>query len=162
MEHGYAAIGRAVFAAQRLEVTLASIFEIFKMQTNKGYFEETGGDLEVDRYRRLSVTTVVSELSKKGSISSELDAILRAFAEDRHTLVHRWMLHNGWPDDNEAEQWQPLIVLAGRVYREAMAITHELAAYMVKVGERSQNDAEADAMHKRIAQVFNTIGKSSV
>ena len=43
MEQAYAAIGRAVAFAQIFETALIPIFEFFKMQTDPGYLEKTGG-----------------------------------------------------------------------------------------------------------------------
>ena len=43
MEHAYAAIGRAVFAAQLFETAFIPIFEFFTMQTDASYLEKTGG-----------------------------------------------------------------------------------------------------------------------
>jgi hypothetical protein len=81
------------------------------MQTDETYFEKKRGYISVDAFK-LPVTAVVKLPSTRGSISPEFESRLRAFAEDRHTLMHRWFLHRGWPNDDETERWQPLIELA--------------------------------------------------
>src|SRR5450756_1689742 len=101
MERVYAAIGRAVFAAQVFETTLIPLFEFFKMHTEPGYLEKTGGYVRPE-VLKVPVTAIVKALAARGSIAPELEERLTKYAEDRHTLIHRWVQQHGWPADDDA------------------------------------------------------------
>jgi hypothetical protein len=85
MEQAYSAIGRAVFAAQLFETVLIPIFEFFKMQTEPGYIEKTGGYIPVGAFK-VPIKNVVKALSSKGSIASDLEERLNLFVEERTSL----------------------------------------------------------------------------
>jgi hypothetical protein len=78
MEHAYSAIGRAVFAAQLFETALIPIFEFFKMQTEPGYLEKTGGYLPAGAFK-IPIKNVVKALSAKGNSVPPL--FMKAIAE---------------------------------------------------------------------------------
>jgi hypothetical protein len=100
MEFAYAAIGRAVVAAQIFETTLVPIFEFFKIHTKSEYLEETGGYLSAGMFK-VPITSIVKTLESDGHIAPDLKARLTDYAEDRHTLIHCWVQQHGWPDDND-------------------------------------------------------------
>ena len=106
MEHAYAAIGRAVFAAQRLETVLVPIFEFFRMKTEPGYLEKTQGYISAGVFK-VPVRRIVTTLSAKGDITPDLEELLSKYIEDRNTLIHRWILKHGWPDDTDANGFVP-------------------------------------------------------
>lgn len=122
MEYAYSAIGRAVFAAQLFETALIPIFEFFKMHTEAGYLERTGGCIPSGAFK-IPVKTVVNTLAANGSLAPDLEERLAKFVEDRHTLIHRWVREHGWPDENDAPGFAPIIELANRVEREAKSLT---------------------------------------
>ncbi len=90
MNHAYFAIGRAVFAAQMLETALIPIFEFFKMHTEPGYLEKTGGYVTEGAFK-VPIKNVVKFLSERGSIAPDLETRLNKYVEDRHLLIHRWI-----------------------------------------------------------------------
>ena len=102
-------IGRAVVSAQMFETMFICIFEIFKMQTEPGYLEKTGGYVQAGSFK-VPIKKVVKLLAEKGNIAADLETRLTAYVEDRHTLIHRWFQENGRPADEDVEGFAPLIV----------------------------------------------------
>ena len=82
MEQAYAAIGRAVVAAQVFETALIPIFEFFKMRT--GLHREDGGDVRAGAFK-VPVKSIVNTLAEQGSIAPDLEMRLSQYVEDRHT-----------------------------------------------------------------------------
>lgn len=154
MEQAYAAIGRAVFAAQDLETVLIPIFEFFKMQTEPGYLEKTSGYVSAGAYK-IPIKNVVKYLSERGSIAPDLEARLAAYVDARHLLVHRWVQQHGWPADDDAQAFGPIVELAGRVEREAKELTRQFASYIVKYAHpewAAAHEAEYKARMKELFQ----------
>lgn len=65
MQEAYAAIGRAVVAAQMFETALVPIFEFFKMHTKPGYLEKTGGYVSAGAFK-VPIKSIVNMLSERG------------------------------------------------------------------------------------------------
>jgi hypothetical protein len=148
-----AAIGRAVLAAQIFETALVPIFEFFKMQTEPGYLEKTGGYVRAGTFK-VPVSNIVKALSEHGNIAPDLEARLTAYINDRHTLIHRWVLEHGWPDEHDAASFAPIVELANRVEQEAKQLTRQIVGYVVKFSDptwASSNEAE---YRERMAQLF--------
>lgn len=154
MEQAYAAIGRAVAFAQIFETALIPIFEFFKMQTELGYIEKTGGYLPAGAFK-VPVKNIIKALSAKGDIAPDLEARLNSYVEDRHLLIHRWVQQNGWPADNDAAGFAPIVELANRVEREAKELARLLAGYMVSFGEPEWAAANAEDYKARMAAIFH-------
>lgn len=153
MELAYTAIGRAVFAAQLFEVALTPIFEGFKMITDPAYREKTGGHISAGAFK-VSVATVVKTLAATGDIAPDLQERLLAYSEDRHTLIHRWIINNGWPDDGNEEGFRPIVELANRVEREAKLLTRALTGYMVRFADPAWAEANRAEYEERMRQLF--------
>jgi hypothetical protein len=153
MELAYAAIGRAVFAAQLFEVALTPIFEGFKMIVDPAYREKTGGYIPAGAFK-VPITSIVKTLVATGDIAPDLEARLVAYAEDRHTLIHRWIINNGWPDDTDAEGFRPIVELANRVEHEAKLLTRAFTRYMVKFADPAWAEANGAEYVERMRQLF--------
>ena len=154
MDETYAAIGRAVFAAQLFETVLVPVFEFFKMKTVAGYVEKTGGLVRAGAYK-IPIASIVRELSTTGSIASDLEARLTAYVEDRHTLIHRWILDNGWLDEGDFEGLAAVTSLANRVEREAEALARHVVGYMVRYANPAWAAEHRDEYEHRMSQLFH-------
>jgi hypothetical protein len=154
MQHVYAAIGRAVFFAQLFETALIPIFEFFKMQTEPGYLKNTAGRISAGAFK-VPVKNIIKALSTTGSISPDLEERLSRYVEDRHLLIHRWVQEHGWPDDNDAEGFVPILELANRVEAEAKQLTRSFAGYMTKFANPEWAAQHADEYKAKIAQLFH-------
>jgi len=131
MDLAFREVGLAVLRVQRLEAALAPIYETFKIVTIDGHFERFKG-LIPDSAWRMPLTALVNELELKGKIDAAFAARLRAFAESRHTLVHRWFIQHGWPgDDLDAPAYAHLTELALSVATEAHELTKMVGRYML-------------------------------
>ena len=154
MEYAYAAIGRAVFAAQVFETALIPIFEFFKMQSDPRYLEKTGGYVSLEAFR-VPVKSIVRTLAEKGRIAPDLEQRLSKYVEDRNTLIHRWVQEHGWPDDNDTEGFVPIVELVTRVEREAKSMTSALVGYMVKFADPDWATKHGKEYKERMAQLFH-------
>lgn len=154
MEQAYAAIGRAVAFAQIFETALIPIFEFFKMQTEPGYREKTGGYVSAGAFK-VPVKNIIKALSAKGDLATDLEARLTLYVENRHLLIHRWFQTNGWPAENDAAGFAPIVELANRVEREAKELTRLFTGYMVKFAEPEWAAANGEDYKARMATIFH-------
>ena len=154
MQQAYTAIGRAVFFAQIFETALVPIFEGFKMQTDPSYLQKTGGHISAGAFK-VPIANIVKALSAAGNIAPDLEARLNAYVEDRHLLIHRWVKEHGWPDQNDAEGFAPIIALASRVENEAKQLTLSFAGYMVKFANPEWAAEHSAEYKENMAQLFH-------
>lgn len=153
MEQAYAAIGRAVAFAQIFETALIPIFEFFKMQTEPGYIEKIDGYLPAGAFK-VPVKNIIKALSVKGNIAPDLETRLNSYVEDRHALIHRWVQQYGWPVDNDAAGFAPIVELANRVENDAKELTRLFVNYMIKFSEPEWTGANAEDYKARMAAIF--------
>ena len=154
MNVAYAAIGRAVLEAQVLETALIPIFEFFKMQTEPGYLEKTGGFVSAGAFK-VPVKNVIKYLSERGSIAPDLEARLTQYVESRRLLIHRWVQLHGWPDESDARAFEPVIALASSVEREAHELTTQFAGYMVKYASPEWAAGDELAYAQKMSELFH-------
>ena len=155
MEHAYTAIGRAVASAQIFETVLIPIFEFFKMQTEPGYLEKTGGYVTAGAFK-VPFKNIIKRLSENGEIAPDLETRLNSYIEDRHRLIHRWFQENGWPAENDAVGFAPIIELANRVEREAKKLTRLFAGYVARFSEPEWSAANTEDYKARMAAIFQS------
>jgi hypothetical protein len=153
MENAYTVIGRAVFAAQLFETSIVPVFEFFKMHTRPGYLEETGGYVRAGAFR-VPVKAIVNELKARGQVATDLEQRLSAYVDDRNTLVHRWIMERGWPDDDDAAGFAPIIELARRVEAEAKALTLIFVKYILTYAAPEQAGDDPEEYRARISAMF--------
>ena len=154
MEYAYTAIGRAVFAAQLFETALVPIFQFFKMKSEPGYHESTQGHIP-DGAFKMPVKAIVNALAEKGSIAPDLEERLSKYAEDRNMLIHRWIQNHGWPDENDAQGFAPIVELANRVESEAKWLSRKFSGYIVKFADPDWAAENPEEYEKRITLLFH-------
>ncbi|HXX08335.1 MAG TPA: hypothetical protein VEJ43_09740 [Pseudolabrys sp.] len=153
MEQAYAAIGRAVIFAQLFETALVPIFELFKMQTEPGYREKTGGYISAGAFK-VPITNIVKALSATGDIAPDLETRLTAYIADRHTLIHRWVQIHGLPAEDDVAAIGAILELANRVENEAKDLTQLLVGYVVKYAEPEWASTNMEEYKARMAEIF--------
>lgn len=153
MQSTFAAIGRAVVSAQLFEVALIPIFEAYKMHVDPAYLEKTGGYVSAGAFK-VPVKNIVKMLAEKGDISSDLEASLNTYIENRHTLIHRWVIENGIPDDLEHEN-SNLKNLADAVAIQANLLTRQIVGYVVKYGNPDWAEENRTEFEERMLNIFN-------
>jgi len=149
MDDAFVAIGKAVYAAQLFETALVPIFEFFRMQTESGYLDRTGGLVSEGKFKQATIN-VVKMLSERGEIAPGLEERLKQWIEDRHTLVHRLVLNFGVLSVGDANGFAPIAELANRVEREANSLTHMLVGYILEHFNPEADSTPED--RKRLAQ----------
>lgn len=150
MENAYAAIGRAVIAAQRFETMLVPMFEFFRMVSDPEYRDKTKGYVSAGKFK-VPTSVIVKLLAGKGDIAPDLEARLNRYVEDRHLLIHRWMIERGWPSPGDAVGFVPVIELAKRIEEEANTLTKSIVSYMLN-SQDVQDKTEYSAL---IARMFH-------
>lgn len=152
MNDAYAAIGRAVFFAQIFEMVMVTVFEAFKMQTDPGRLQKTGGMISAGAYK-VAIRNIVKELSAVESIAPDLEGRLNSYINDRHQIIHRWVLENGCPEDNDAVGFAPLIALAERVESESKELSKMLLGYVLSYAQAVPELSKEEYM-ARVSQIF--------
>ncbi|RVU43060.1 hypothetical protein [Rubrivivax rivuli] len=153
MTAAFASVGRAVWLCQVFEASLAPIYEFFKMNVQPGYFQKTGGYVAGGAYKN-PLKNIVKELSARGNIDPTVESRLEKYIEDRHLLVHRWFIQNGWPKDESVEAWKALESHATAVGDEAQDLMHYFTGYIVKHAEPGRAQANPDEYSARISSLF--------
>jgi hypothetical protein len=153
MDNAYAAIGRAVFYSQIFETALIPIFEFFKLHTEPGYAEKTGGLLPVGAFK-VPVRNIIKALAANENIAPDLEERLSNYIEERHVLIHRWVQENGLPKEDDAEGFAPYVALANRVEQEAKVLTRMLTGYMLKYANPEWAAIHRDEYKSKIGELF--------
>lgn len=127
-------IGLAVLEVQVLEVFLTPTYQLFKIATDPSHYEKHKGYIPESAWKQ-PLTSLVNELDQRGSIDAGLAARFRRFAEQRHTLIHRWVQQCGWPGNGlSEEEYKPLRSLAHSVRAEAIALRTLVGARVLIAG----------------------------
>ncbi len=151
MEKTFTAIGRAVISAQLFETALIPIFEVYKMLSSPEYLEKTEGRLSVGSFK-IPVKNIVKILSENGDISESLESEINLYIENRHKLIHRWVVENG-PPEVEFENIE-LMCLADSVTRQANSLTKQIAGYMVKYADPSWAISNMAEFEEKMLSIF--------
>ncbi len=153
MEKAYAAIGKAVFASQMLEAATIPLFELYKMNTQEGYFQKTNGCLPQGAFKN-PIKNILKALSAEQKIAPELEDRFSKYLEDRHTLIHRWLQEKGWPDDGDELGFRPIIELAKKVESEAKELTKVLVGYVIRYGNPDMQEEQRSEYGERMRNLF--------
>ena len=153
MELAYVAVGRAILAAQLFETALVPIFEMHRIHSEPDRLGKTGGYLAAGAFK-VPIASIVRILAEKGTIAPDLETRLKAYVEDRHLLVHRWVQERGIPDDNNPKDFLLLAEFALRVEREARELARIFVGYILKYADPDWSAANQDEYKARMAQMF--------
>jgi hypothetical protein len=153
MELAYITIGRAILAAQTLEVALAPIYEMYRLHTEPGRIEKTDGRLPIGAFK-VPIANIVKTLAANGSIDPDFEARLVAYNEARHLLVHRWVQEYGIADPSDARYFLKLAQHALHVEQEARELTRVIVGYMVKYAEPEWAKANSQEFKAKMQGIF--------
>ncbi len=157
MNKAYELVGRAALDAQVLELVLTPVFEFFKMHTVPGHLTKTGGYILEGAWKQ-PLANLVKELEKENAIDPALRDRLRAYIENRHTLIHRWALTNGvLADAAPPDDWEPLMRLAREVSAEARSLCGSFTGYMVAWTQPEWATANPDEYKQRVVEMFHKV-----
>jgi hypothetical protein len=149
----YTAVGRAVCAAQMFEIVLLVAFEVFRMITEPEYRKLTGGMIAPTKFKT-PTKNLLKFLAERNDIAPELEAQIAQLLEDRHTVVHRWVLQRGLAAPEEAAYWQEYQSLALRVEAESRRISRVLLSYILKYGASDLAATDHAEFVARMQQLF--------
>ena len=150
----YAAIGRAVCASQDFEVVLVVSLEAFRMITEPEYRELTQGLISPARFKT-PTKSLVKMLAERNDIDPEFEAQILALIEDRHTVIHRWGLQNGFAPASDEEHWRRYEALAAKVESEAKRLSRVLLSYILKWADPGLAQSNQDEYQARMKQLFH-------
>ena len=153
MTQAFASVGHAVWLCQVFETLLAPIYEFFKMNVQPGYFDKTQGFVPNTAYK-CPLRNMVKELSAKNQIDRSVEAQLDKYIEDRHLLVHRWFIQNGWPSDESEESWKALENHANSVRDQAQELARYFTGYIVEHTAPELTDKDPVAYTARLSNLF--------
>lgn len=149
----FAEVGKAVWLGQILEATLVPIFEFFRMRTEDGYMQKTQGFVQPGAYRQ-PLRNLIKHLAAQEHISPEVEAALDRYIEDRHRLVHRWILEHGRADQHDIAAWVAMAEHARSVGEQAQFLTRSFSAYMVKYADPDWAAANPEEYDQRMRDLF--------
>lgn len=158
MSSAHAAIGKAICASQIFETVLTVSFETFRMVTDPEYRELTEGKIELSRFKT-PIKNLLKFLSSRNDIAPELESQIVRLLEDRHTVVHRWSLENGFADPTEEEHWQRYEALALKVESESKRIALLLLSFINHWAESPSTATSHEEYLGRMKQLFHTVTK---
>ena len=160
MDEAYAAVGRAIIAAQIFETALVPIFEIHRIHTEPNRLDETRGYLSAGAFK-MPVANIVKYLSSQGNVAPDLEDRLNEYIQDRHLLVHRWLHENPVPLAQDPETMLPLMEHARKVEREAADLTRLIVGYVVKYGEPEWAASNPEDFSAKMAALFQSAHRDS-
>ena len=154
MERAYAALGRAVASAQFFDTALAPILVFFRIPPIPDAPDPRGGQVPAEAFR-LPVRQLIQALSEQGTLAPDLETRLVTYFERRHLLIHRWFQEQGWPADEDAEGFAPVLALADQVESEAMELTRIFTGYMVGYADPAWSNATVEAYKVRMWALYH-------
>jgi hypothetical protein len=153
MSQALASVGHAVWMCQVFETLLAPIYEFFKMNVQPGYFDKTKGFVPDSAYKN-PLRSIVKELSARNQIDISVEAKLDRYIEDRHLLVHRWFIQNGWPSDDYEEGWRALEIHANSVRDQAQELARYFTGYIVEHAAPGLAEKDPSAYTEKLSILF--------
>jgi hypothetical protein len=157
-ENVNASIGKAVLAAQYFEQWLVRAYYHMRIVTEDD-FSLTDAQLSDYRLFKNPTKNLIKSLAQCSQIDPEFETRINDLLEQRHVVVHRWLLSNGSPFGLTTEQWDQLATVAETVASEAMELSFLLLGHMGE-GLRQQVAGEDPALAKEhMAQMFKSAGK---
>ena len=147
MNKMYETIGRAVIAAQIFESLIVICAEFLRVSSDIISGKTNDGLINPNKFK-VATRTILKELSNTNNIDSNFESRISILVEKRHTLIHRWFVKNGLPE--EIEEIQKLTLLAQEVEKESNFIAKKLAEYMVNVNDSENPSVEIINIFKKI------------
>ena len=124
----HASIGLAVMACQAFEMLFAmSVRLAFKHQSAAALSEIT--PLEKN-FSKPPMKTLLVELRNYVDVSQEFESKLVDLIERRHTLIHRWGIEHGLPNDDAA--FQAITVFSNELAKDANGLANFMYKYMAE------------------------------
>jgi hypothetical protein len=150
-EATFSAIGKAVYASQLFETSLVPIAELHRFHADPSRAEKTGGYLSAGAYK-LATSALIKELSTLGTVDPGLQERITKYLDQRHTLVHRWLVEKGLPSTTQDDA--DLRKLAEWVEGEAKALARHFVSYVVKYAEPDWAAANPTEYTSRMQNLF--------
>jgi hypothetical protein len=135
----YEAIGRAVVASQALEILFALIVRLV--------FKQGGVALKDDiqplekNFSKASTAALLQELRRYVAVNQDFERTLLAFLDRRHTLIHRWGIEYGLPEDAAGQE--KIASFCRELTNDAVGLFTVLNTYMVEWMRKFPEFAEA-------------------
>lgn len=158
-EFMYSAIGRAVMAAQVLETWLVPVFEIYRIHSEPGRLERTGGIISAGSFK-VPMSNLIKMLRDREHIDPDLEGKFIKYIEDRHLLVHRWLHDHEYPRRDDPAAYTQLKELAERVEQQATELGKLVLGYVVKYGEPDWAAANPEEYSERMTEIFKLAGQA--
>ena len=150
----YEAIGRAVWAAQVFETIIVVCVELVRLTKEFEAGALTDGLINPKRFKDATMN-LLKKLSASNDIDPTFEAKIAALVDKRHTLIHRWFIEKGWPEDEDVNEIAQVISFAREVEEESQAITRLLLQYVLHWGTpQGETPHEPTQARAQILQLF--------
>jgi hypothetical protein len=125
---------------------------VHRVVTEPDRFGTTKGEIPAGVFKQ-PTSNILKLLSDRGNLSSEWDVRLRQYLNNRHLLVHRWIIERGVPTTDE--DWDALRALAITVEQEATVLTTSFREYALRFGDPESKEFSADLVQSRMRELFS-------
>src|SRR2546428_1549586 len=146
--------GKAVLVSQNLEKLLIELLEFRKLHQDFDYAVSTNGAVAPELYK-MALMNGVKRLREQGALHPSLDDALVKYIEDRHSLVQRWALNHGFPDDEDAKAWQALESHAHSVASQAAQLFGFFIKYLAEYAMPEVAAKDYPTYQARMLSMFN-------
>lgn len=133
----FRSVGLAVGASQIFEVVFVLAARFALKQPNITVFK----DIEYTAFKR-PIKAILQELSQAASIPDDLANRIETLIDNRHKIVHRAFLENGWPATLTEEKEKQFFHLCINVINESQLLSNELIPILLAWMERFPETAE--------------------
>lgn len=151
----HASIGKAVLAAQYFEQWMVTAYYQLRLIAEQD-FKLSEEQLSDHRVFRVPTKNLLKALSEKSQISSDFENRINSLLEQRHIIVHRWFLINGYPSAQTEEKWRELGLLAEFVSREANELSFLLLTALRNCLGQNIAGAPRDELERELLRAFQS------
>lgn len=147
-------IGKAIYVSQLLEKILTEMFEFRKLHADFEYAIKTQGEVGPGLYKS-ALMNGIKCLRTQNVIDPSLDEALVRYIEDRHLLVHRWVLTYASPSFEDDPAWDKFYNHAKNVVKQVSQLYDFFALYLEKYGKTKVAVQDYLAYEARMLNIFN-------
>jgi hypothetical protein len=146
--------GRVVLISQSFEKLLIELLEFRKLHQNFDYATSTAGTMSSEMYK-MALMNGVKRLREQNALHPTLDQSLVKYIEDRHILIHRWAISNGFPDDADVSAWNALHTHASSVAKQATELFAFFSQYLARYAMPDAAAKDYDFYQAQMLNMFN-------
>ena len=152
------AVGRVVGASQLFEYLFVMAGRLALEQPDATCFD----DLEPNRMARsfkVAVANLVKELLAKEAISRAFGKRILDWVDRRHTIIHRKLVNDGWPEHHQADKLNEFIKYCKTTETEAYELCFDFCSILILWIEKFKPSDEVEVFHSLLLKLRTSFNK---